>query len=187
MQTSNYSLEAKIARAREERKLKVKYLLLFFQKCPVLMWLILYQQRIEKENALQLKKKRKKTKVDVNDDTERVTGDGGLGEGGSSVAEQEVGSSREVEEEDKKEGEEEEEVEEEEGEEVEEDQREKSVKVSQDRQHPLLLCQCTVLAPSCWLCAMLCCSWSRPVLPKKDILLVHQLLLSSVCLGYSKP
>ena len=185
MQTSNYSIEAKIARAREERKLKVKYLLLF-QKCPVLMWLILYQQRIEKENALQLKKKRKKTKVDVNDGTERVTGDGGLGEGGSSVAEQEVGSSREVEEEDKKEGEEEEEeeeeeVEEEEGEEVEEDQGEKSVEVSQDRQHPLLLCQWTVLAPSCWLCAMLCCSWSRPVLPKKDIL-----LLSSVCLGYSK-
>ena len=129
MQTSNYSLEAKIARAREERKLKVKYLLLFFQNCPVLMWLILYQQRIEKENALQPKKKRKKTKVDANNDTERVTGDGGLGEGGSSVAEQEVGSSREVEEEDKKEGEEEEE---------EEDQREKSVEVSQDRQHPLL-------------------------------------------------
>ena len=93
------------------------------------MWLILYQQRIEKENALQPKKKRKKTKVDANNDTERVTGDGGLGEGGSSVAEQEVGSSREVEEEDKKEGEEEEE---------EEDQREKSVEVSQDRQHPLL-------------------------------------------------
>ena len=95
---SNYSLEAKIARAREERKLKVKYLL-SFQKCPVLMCLILYQQRIQKENALQPMKKKKKTKVDVSDGTETVTGDGGLGEGGSSVAEQEVGSSREVEEE----------------------------------------------------------------------------------------
>lgn len=104
------------------------------------MWLILYQQRIEKENAPQFKK----SKVDVDDETERATDGGGAGEGGFSVAEQGMRSSKVVEE---KEGVESE------GEEQEEEEEE-SAEVSLGRQHPLE-----------YVCVLRC------VLHKKDSLL----------------
>lgn len=114
--------------------------MLFFQGSPIQVCLILYQQRIEKESAPQFKKR----KVDVDGETERVTDGGGPGEGGSSVAEQGMRSSKVIEEEEREEPE---------GEEQEEE-GEESAEVSLGRQHLLE-----------YVCVLIC------VLHKKDSLL----------------